>query len=385
MYSPVPVRLLYLVSHPIQYQAPLLRLIAADPDIELRVLFENLESVGTFNDAGFGHDVTWDVPLTDGYTHAELKSSADLGKYLTETDVLWVHGWDSTLKRAALKTASKAGLPVLMRGENTNVAMPDGGLVRGLIKRSYLKSIFSHCAGFLCIGADNRQYYLDHGVETERLFSMPYTVDNDFFQNYAREAHDNQQWFRQNLGLEADRPVILFAGKLQSRKHPATLLVAFRGLDMERARHPYLLYVGDGEQRTALEEQSRDMGDRVRILGFKNQTELPAFYDLADVFVLASEREPWGLAVNEAMSANTAVVVSDECGCAIDLVDESNGRIVKSGDVAALRSALADILSNSNGLEEMGRQAAARVASWGLSESHQGLRQALIRLGLLSA
>jgi len=381
----VPVRLLYLVSHPIQYQAPLLRLIAADPDIELRVLFEDMASTGTFSDSGFGHDVTWDVPLTDGYDHAELKSNAELDKYLTETDVLWVHGWDSTPKRAAIKLASKAGLPVLMRGENTNVAMPDGGLIRGLIKRSYLKSIFRHCAGFLCIGADNRQYYLDHGVETERLFSMPYTVDNDFFQNHAREAHDNQQRFRQDLGLEADRPVILFAGKLQPRKHPITLLAAFRGLDMEDARHPYLLYVGDGEQRTALEEQSRDMDDRVRILGFKNQTELPAFYDLADVFVLASEREPWGLAVNEAMSANTTVVVSDECGCAIDLVDESNGRIVKSGDVAALRSALADILSNPNGLEEMGRQAAVRITSWGLSESHQGLRQALIRLGLLSA
>ena len=381
----MPVRLLYLVSHPIQYQAPLLRLIAADPDIELRVLFEDMASTGTFSDSGFGHDVTWDVPLTDGYDHAELKSNAELDKYLTETDVLWVHGWDSTPKRAAIKLASKAGLPVLMRGENTNVAMPDGGLIRGLIKRSYLKSIFRHCAGFLCIGADNRQYYLDHGVETERLFSMPYTVDNDFFQNHAREAHDNQQRFRQDLGLEADRPVILFAGKLQPRKHPITLLAAFRGLDMEDARHPYLLYVGDGEQRTALEEQSRDMDDRVRILGFKNQTELPAFYDLADVFVLASEREPWGLAVNEAMSANTTVVVSDECGCAIDLVDESNGRIVKSGDVAALRSALADILSNPNGLEEMGRQAAVRITSWGLSESHQGLRQALIRLGLLSA
>jgi len=381
----VPVRLLYLVSHPIQYQAPLLRLIADDPDIEMLVLFESMANAGTFNDPGFGQNVTWDVPLTEGFAHAELNSAADVDTYLRAADALWVHGWDSALKRASLKAASKAGVPVLMRGENTNSAMPDGGLMRGMIKRMYLNSIFNLCAGFLCIGSENRQYYLDHGVEATRLFSMPYSVDNEFFQNRARDAHAGRVRFCRELGLETGRPVILFAGKLQARKHPLALLAAFRGLDMEMARHPYLLYVGDGDQRAALEEQSRDMGDRVRILGFKNQTELPAYYDLADVFVLASDREPWGLSVNEAMNANTAVVVSNECGCATDLVDPACGRVVRAGDVVALRGPLSDLLSDPAGLREMGQQAGRRIAGWGLRQSHEGLRQALIRLKLLSA
>jgi glycosyltransferase involved in cell wall biosynthesis len=381
----VPVRLLYLVSHPIQYQAPLLQLIAADPDIDLLVLFEDLKSSGTYTDPGFGHDVTWDVPLTDGYSFAELKTGREISGHLEQCDVLWVHGWNSKLIKSAIKAASKAGIPVLMRGENTAAAMPDGGFPRGIIKRAYLNSIFRHCTGFLCVGSDNRQYYRDHGIDDGRLFSMPYTVDNDFFRDSAKQAGDKREEFRQELGLEADRPVVLYAGKLQARKHPSTLLAAFRGLDMEIARHPYLLYVGDGEQRSDLETQSKDMGDRVRILGFKNQTELPAYYNLADVFVLASEREPWGLAVNEAMNAGTAIIASDQCGSAADLIDDTCGRVIKSGDAVALRGALSDVLCDRRALEKMGQNAAAKISGWGLNESHQGLKQALIRLTLLSA
>ncbi len=381
----MPVRLLYLVSHPIQYQAPLLRLIANDPEIELLVLFENLASAGTFADSGFGRDVIWDVPLTDGYEFAKLNSRTEIVPHLNKSDVLWIHGWDSALKRAALKAASKSGVPVLMRGENTNAAMPDGGPLRAMFKRAYLNTIFTHCSGFLCIGSANRQYYLDRGIEDERLFSMPYTVDNEFFANHANKPNETQLQLRQEMGLEAERPVILFAGKLQSRKHPLTLLAAFRGLDMERTGHPYLLFIGDGEQRSTLEQQSLDMGDRVRVLGFKNQTELPAFYELADVFVLASEREPWGLAVNEAMNAHTAVIVSDECGCGSDLINETCGTVVPPGDAVAVREALTNMLQNPDRLADMGHEAARKISTWGLKESHQGLKQALSHLKLLSA
>src|ERR1700733_1792147 len=66
------VRLAYLVSHPIQYQAPLLRRIAQEPDIDLTVLFGSDFSVRGYKDEGFGVGVKWDVPLLDGYRHLFL-------------------------------------------------------------------------------------------------------------------------------------------------------------------------------------------------------------------------------------------------------------------------------------------------------------------------
>jgi glycosyltransferase involved in cell wall biosynthesis len=371
-----PFRLCYLVSHPIQYQAPLLRRIADDPEIQLTVLFETLETAAGYHDEGFGRDVVWDVPLTEGYPHQLVSGIDDMRSQLAETDVLWVHGWDSRLRRKALALAARIDVPVLMRGENTLAAMPDGAGLRGMAKRHYLKVIFKHCAGFLCIGSQNRRYYEEHGVADDRLFSMPYAVDNDFFIERGQTASVRRKDFRRELNLQPDRPVVLFAGKLQQRKHPMALLQAWRNLDAQSAGHPYLLFVGDGEERAALEASIGD-DEGVRVLGFRNQTELPAFYDLADIFVLPSEREPWGLSVNEAMACGTAIIASDQCGCAADLVDDSCGAVVAAGDSQALAEALQTLLGDAERLATMGEAARKRIASCSYNEDVTGLKAAI--------
>src|SRR5579862_3050032 len=68
-----PVRLAYLVSHPIQYQAPLLRRIAAEPGINLTAYFMSDFSVRSYKDPGFGVDFKWDVPLLEGYKSVFLE------------------------------------------------------------------------------------------------------------------------------------------------------------------------------------------------------------------------------------------------------------------------------------------------------------------------
>ena len=367
-------RLIYLVSHPIQYQAPLLRRIADEPGIELEVLFETLVTSGAYHDAGFGREVDWDVPLTKGYVHHHIAGDDELPRHLNRADALWVHGWDSQLRRRALTMATELGLPTLMRGENTDIAMPDGDGLRSLAKGHYLKTIFKRCSGFLCIGTENRRYYSSRGVAEECLFSMPYAVDNASFAEAAAAAAPGREHLRAELGLAPQRPVVMFAGKLLARKHPLTLLRAWQELPAEV--QPYLLYVGDGEERPALEAAiGNDQG--VRFLGFRNQTELPALYDLADIFVLASEREPWGLAINEAMACGTAVVVSDQCGCAVDLVGPESGRVVPAGDVGALSLVLNDMLSTPEKLTAMGEAAQTRISCWDFEADVAGLREAL--------
>jgi glycosyltransferase involved in cell wall biosynthesis len=379
----ISLRLLYLVSHPIQYQAPLLRLIAKQPSIELIVMFEHVDTISSYHDAGFGQTISWDVPLTDGYDNQVIKNVEHLHAEISKADALWVHGWDSGLKRGALKYAKKIGLHVLMRGENTDAAMPDGWGLKGMVKRLYLSYIFANCSGFLCVGSDNRRYYQNRGVEAARLFSMPYTVDNNFFRTRIEKASNLREEFRESLNISKNAPVILYAGKLLARKHPITLLYAFKKLNFNAENAPYLLFVGDGEERVELDQLAKDAGERVRVLDFKNQTELPAFYDLADIFVLASEKEPWGLSINEAMVGGCVPIVTEECGSAKDLIDNSTGRIVAPGDVGDLSQALDDLLANPENLAEMGANAKTRIKSWGLEESVGGLRAAIDQLSVL--
>ena len=212
-------------------------------------------------------------------------------------------------------------------------------------------------------------------------FPFYYSVDNDFFRLRCREASENREDFRRKLGLELGRPVILFASKLQERKRCRDLLEAFLRLASTRKNEPrpYLLIIGDGEQRNELEERSKaaNAGD-VRFLGFQNQTALPAFYDLCDVFVLVSVDEPWGLVINEVMNAGKPVIVSEEVGCQKDLVEDGvNGCVIRAGDIDGLTAGLSRILKDPEMTKQMGVRSDEKIRAFSFEQNVAALRFAL--------
>jgi glycosyltransferase involved in cell wall biosynthesis len=247
----------------------------------------------------------------------------------------------------------------------------------------FFRFLSGSVTGFLAIGTSNRDYYIANGITAERIFPMPYAVDNEFFADRAAQAAPRRAAFRRELGLEDDRPVILFASKFQPRKRPDDLLHAYERL-LEKLRkdvaRPYLLFVGDGELRARVEAEALTKGlAEVRFLGFRNQTELAAFYDLCDVFVLPSIHEPWGLVVNEVMAAGRPVIVGDQVGCAADLVRSGeNGFTIRAGDIEALAEALHRIVTAPPEAALRMRDASRTIiAGWSFAEDVAGLRQAL--------
>jgi glycosyltransferase involved in cell wall biosynthesis len=210
---------------------------------------------------------------------------------------------------------------------------------------------------------------------------MPYAVDNEVFRDRALAAASTRDALRRDLNLEPDRPVILFASKFQPRKRPDDLLAAFARLsDDPAARRPYLVLVGDGEDRAALEQQVKELGmePSVRFAGFQNQSESPRYYDLCQVFVLPSLLEPWGLVINEVMNAGRAVIVSDQVGAAADLVrDGDNGFVFPAGDIDALSDGLLRVLSDADLCQRMGDRSREIISDWGFQQDLLGLKQAL--------
>ena len=115
--------------------------------------------------------------------------------------------------------------------------------------------------------------------------------------------------------------------------------------------------------------------------GFVNQSELPALYAASDVFVLPSEHEPWGLAVNEAMCAGLPVVVSREVGCVADLVrDGVNGYTPAAGDIEGLARALRRLIEDEGLRQRQGQASLARIQQWGYQQCLEGIRSALAGL-----
>jgi glycosyltransferase involved in cell wall biosynthesis len=383
------------VSHPIQYQAPMLRLISAQPDIDLTVYFQSDLSVGGYADPGFGQRVKWDIPLIDGYQHEILPGIWRNGPIAAQRpinwgftsrlhrsrfDALWVHGYARWVNWTAMLCARARGLAVLVRDEAT-LFSAERSLIRRHEKRVFFATLSKLASAFLAIGSANRDYYLAHGIPAERIFTMPYCVDNAFFADRARQAQALRARLRSDLQLDAGCPVILYASKFEPRKRPRDLLLAYERLvsGSDAAGKPFLLFLGDGELRNSLEAEARSKGlHAVRFLGFRNQSELPAFYDLCDVFVLPSTSEPWGLVVNEVMATGRPVVVSDQVGCARDLVtDGLNGFIFPAGDVDALAEALRRVLADPDRAARMGVASSEFMSKWSFSDDVVGLRGAL--------
>lgn len=380
------IRLGYLTSHPIQYQAPLFRALAKTPSVELEVLFCDQHGVGESFDPGFGRVVKFDTPLLDGYAHRFLRNvawnprvsptgllnpKAIALEYAGAYDAMVVHGYAYLTHGLALLGPRWRRTKLLLRGESHG--LDERAKWKLVAKRVIMPPLLRRADHFLAIGTLNRQYYESYDVSPRQITLAPYTVDNDFFSENARSAATRRGELRRGLGLRETGPVFLYCAKLTAIKRPSDLLVAFSRHC--KGRGAQLAFAGDGPLRGELERQAGDLGilDEVRFLGFRNQRELPSIYAAADALVLPSEREPWGLVVNEAMACGLAIAISDRVGCAPDLLGPMNGFNFAVGDCEALGRGLVQWIEKPDLLAEMGRQSRMRIETWSIRETVSGI------------
>lgn len=380
------INLAALISHPIQYQVPLFRCIAEKDGVNLTVYFCDPRGVEVREDPGFGEKIAWDIPLLKGYEYEFLPNHAfasDTGSFTgcinpgivdrvvrRDYDALWIHGYASMTNWLAFVTAGLTNVPVILRGESTLQDPPP--VIFRTAKRVTLRALFRSIDAFAAIGTRNREFYRSYGIPEQNLFDAPYTVHNEFFQRWEAELPTAEQ-LRREEALPPDRPVVLFVGKLIERKRPGLLFEAF-----DAATDPgeaTLIYVGEGLRREALERRVNQCGRAADVIftGFQNQSRLPRYYKLADLFVLPSAQENWGLVINEAMNFGLPVISTDAVGASADLVDERNGCVVPSDDREALAAALGATLSDAEKRARMGNRSRERIEDWNIEASANGI------------
>jgi glycosyltransferase involved in cell wall biosynthesis len=381
-------RLGIFVTHPIQYFAPLWRALAGVPALSLRVHFFSDQSVRGGLDRDFNVPVAWDTPLLAGYDHRFLSRDADLSRTWSVSlpdaagvlrdgrfDWVMIHGYTLRFEVQVARAARALGIPVLLRGELSDARATPTGWYRGVLKDLYLKWFYRHVERFCYIGENARRHLLRLGVGEDRMFFSPYSVDSDTFDR-QREGLDRDRC-RRELGIGPAQTVVLFSGKFIPRKAPLLLLEVVSGLAArERVT---LLMLGDGELRPAVEAKARRLlGDRAILPGFVNQTKLGAYFRAADVLVLPSTFETWGLVVNEAMHFRLPVIVSSTVGCRPDLVHEGKtGLVFPAGSADGLAECLCGILDAPERAREMGAAAGELIRGYSLEASAAGIREAL--------
>ena len=378
-------RLAILASHPVQYHAPLYRMLTLHPAVDLTVFYGSDWGAAAYHDSGFGRKIQWDVDLLQGYRHRFLRNFSCFPSPhrfwgLFSPEILWrlmrdrydallIHGYSHASSWLGVAGARLSRTPCLFRGET--VFVPEGTSFRKAVKTPTLRWFFHQMAGCLAVGSKSKTFFQAYGVPESKIGWSPYSIDQAAFAQAVSQARSRRADLKRNLELPEELPVILFVGKLIPRKHPLDLLKAATRLKKQAV----LVYVGDGALRKTLETFIRQHNlSCVRLVGFKNQTELPAYYSIADLFVLPSEYEPWGIVINEAAAAGLPIVTTTGVAAAADLVKPGqNGFLYKPGDTHTLCELLGRLVDSPPLRSQMGRCSKELMNHWGLEASVAGI------------
>jgi len=321
------MRILVVTEIPAPFRIPLFNALGIVPNVELHVAFLAEEDPRRTHYRVYRDEFAFDEVVLRG---AGLRRG---GRWLvfnrgvlrllrrTRPDVILLGGWNQPAFWQVLLAARAMRTPVLLWVESTDSDARVGGAVAQWARRAALWL----AAGFVVPGSASRAYLRGLGVAAERIAVAPNAVDTRIFgERFDRSA------VRGRLGLEGC--VFLYVGRLDEEKGVYVLVSAMRDVPGT------LVLIGSGP----LEDELRgSAGERVRVVGALQRDELPPWYAAADVFVLPSRSEPWGMVLNEAAAAGLPLVATDAVGAAHDLIEPGgNGFRVPVDDVTALAEAL---------------------------------------------
>jgi len=385
-----PYRLAIVFPRAQPYFCKFFQRLAAHPEIDLTVYFYSDLGMGGTLDPGYSLPLAWDVDMWSGYKHRFPRNYSpwsDLSRFagtfhpslLWELnkhryDVVLMQGWWGVTTWLVLGGLLARRAPVMMYSDKSEFDSSKG--LRRNFRNRLLRALFKRIGAFLTIGRSNANFYRGLGVPENKLFVTPLAVDNDFYRAERQRLLPERAMLRAQGGIPIDGVVILVVSRLLATKGIKDLISAFAILPEEGA---HLLIVGDGPQRTELEDfVSFKNVPRVHFAGFQNYTQVPSHYAISDVFVLPSYHDMWGAVINEAMNFSLPIVASRETGAVADLVEHGlNGLLFDYGDIEKLAAHLGYLVAHPEERHRMGEQSAERIASWNFDRGIEGFLAAL--------
>lgn len=367
-------KLAIVTTHPIQYNAPLFKLLNERGIINIKVFYTwGKEVIENKFDPGFGKSIQWNIPLLEGYdfcfvknisrhpgTHhfkgiinPELNNEIEIWK----PDALLLFGWSFKSHLECLRYFHNK-IPVFFRGDSTLLDEKKG--IKQALRRLFLKWIYSYVNYAFYVGKNNKDYFLAHGLKSSQLIYAPHAIDNERFAKPADKYEKQATEIRKNMGIQVDDLVLLFAGKLETKKNPFFLIELLSRISDPRLK---ILFTGSGALQPDLKSLSLK-DERILLMDFQNQQQMPAIYRVANLFILPSvgPGETWGLAINEAMASGIAVIASNKAGGAIDLIEDGvNGIVLDLKNYVHLEELIQASLGDKKKIVEMGRQSQLRI------------------------
>ena len=242
-------------------------------------------------------------------------------------DFVIINGYIGAVQTAAIRYCQKKRIPYAIESD-TPLNVPSS-MVKAMAKKAFLRRLLHHpvCYGFPggTLQKENLVYY---GISENKNFIMPMSVSENRLVAAGESLPDKDE-LKKTIGI-VNKRTFLFVGRLAPEKHVDLLIDAYAALKKNESDIS-LLIVGDGSEAEMLKKKTADLNlEDVHFMGYVLFPEIVRYYKMADVFVLPSVYEPWGLVVNEAMIMGIPVIVSDKVGCRTDLVIEGKNGFIFS-------------------------------------------------------
>jgi glycosyltransferase involved in cell wall biosynthesis len=284
-----------------------------------------------------GSELMWDI--------------SSLKKIMSEApDVIIVAGWNYTASWYGLLVSKLKSIPVLLMSANTSITK---SFLFPVINNAV--NLFDH---YLALSSDAKKTFTQLGVSDNSVTILPNCIDVENFTSH--NTVDKERHLSSKFDVEAHF-CIQYVGLLEKKKGVRELVEAVNKMEHNSTK---LILVGQGEDQERLETKASNLGVDAHFEGQKDRKELPSYYTIADVVVLPTHGDMWGMVLNEAMACGTPVVTTEESGAVGDLViNEDTGLVVPAQRAKRLAEAL-DRLAECDRLRkklgQSGREAAEK-------------------------
>lgn len=348
------------------YRIPVFNALAKRKEIDLHVIFLSENDPVSRQWRVYKEEIRFPYDVLPSWRHRvgehNILINAGLFQTLTRIgpDAVLCGGYNYLASWQAAWWAKCHRVPLMLWSESTALDQRDRHPLVEFAKTRFLNL----CAGFIVPGIAATNYLQAFGIAPGRISVAPNAVDIELFSSGSNRARENETQTRAELNLPSR--YFLYVGRLVRAKGVFDAVEAYSRVDAKIRREVGLVLVGDGADRFELMERaSRINPGTVRFAGFVQRENLPAFYGLAEAFVLPTHSDVWGLVVNEAMSCRLPIIVSDVAGCATDLVkDEWNGFVVPARDCSQFAARMTFMASDSAMREEMGMRSRQRIDAY---------------------
>lgn len=307
---------------------------------ELTVLFEKRTSDE--------RDASWKEYTFDTFNGVFLNGksiSADMAYCPEVVNYVKVQKWDAVICSDFLSPTGMKLTGYLKRRHIPYILESDGGFASpdSFLKKALKKKAICGADLYLSTGMGHDDYYASYGAPRKKIVRYPFSSVSDKEILSAPVSVEDKKALREKLRI-TEQQVILAVGQFIPRKGFDILLNAANNITSGIG----IYFVGGRPTEEYVQLKEKHHLENVHFVGFKKPDELKEYYMAADVFVLPTREDIWGLVINEAMAFGLPIVTTNRCLAGVELVkDRENGFIVPVEDSKALSDSLNRILSDS--------------------------------------